>query len=322
MGVFETLFTNGPLGCAQDFGTAYVYGSGNQASSNNYNISPGQPNSAWRVPVTQADCNTQYAAVGGGPSGFGILEDLLSGQTIYHRFDAATQKFDTPPVVVASRDEQQAALSQDGAGGIYGTYVLGGVGGPVTLSYSADGGKSWSSGTLDSDSDGASRRSTAASTPRARVGQPGSTTDQCSRSRSRRPTRSRPLRSAAAPRPTGRRSTLNVTCASFPCTMTIVLTAPENVVVHASSASVALNKHKRTKHKTVTLGKGKFTIKSKGSHKLAVKLSPAGKKFVRSHSGRVKVRGAITELVGGHSKATTKTIALKIIKSKRHHHRK
>ena len=73
MGVFDSVDSNGPLGCAQSFGDAYVYGAGAQSSTNNYNISPGQPNSAWRVSVTQADCDLEYTAVGGGPSGFGIL---------------------------------------------------------------------------------------------------------------------------------------------------------------------------------------------------------------------------------------------------------
>jgi hypothetical protein len=48
MGIFDTLFTNGPLACAKSFGTAFAYGSGNQGATNNYNISPGSPTSAWR----------------------------------------------------------------------------------------------------------------------------------------------------------------------------------------------------------------------------------------------------------------------------------
>ncbi len=61
LGIFDTNFTNGPLGCSVQApsGTAYVYGSGNQTASNSYNISPGSPGSAWKVPVTQADCNVK-----------------------------------------------------------------------------------------------------------------------------------------------------------------------------------------------------------------------------------------------------------------------
>jgi hypothetical protein len=316
MGVFETLFTNGPLGCAQDFGTAYVYGSGNQSASNNYNISPGQPNTAWRVPLTQAHCNTQYAAVGGGPSGFGILEDHLTGQTVYHRFDAATEKFDTAPVVVADKDEQQPALSQDGAGGIYATYLLGGVGGPVKLSYSANGGSAWSSGTLDKNSDGGVS-SLNSSVNSARQGwaawvDNGSVFAQSFMAADA----IAPATVGGGATTNGQAVTLNVSCASFPCTITIVLTAPETVVVHASAARLALTKHGRGKHKTITLGTGRFTLKSKGPHKLAVKLSPAGRKFVRSHSGHVRIGAKVTEL---HGHVTTRTLELRIAKSGKHH---
>ena len=160
LGVFFTNFTNGPLGCSDaqtvPFGTAYAYGSGTQSSTNNYNISPGEPNSAWKVAVSQADCNVEYFAVAGGPSGFGVLEDNeLTGQTVYHRFDQATDKFDTPLVTVAQEGEESPALSQDGAGGVYATFLGdGGPGGPIRLAYSGDGGNNWASNTLNADSEG------------------------------------------------------------------------------------------------------------------------------------------------------------------------
>ncbi len=155
MGVFESLFSNGPLGCAASFGTAFVYGSGNQSSTNNYNISPGTAGSAWKVALTQADCSTEYPAVAGGPSGFGVLEDnLATGQTVYHRFDQGTLKFDTPLVTIAGEGELDPAVSQDGAGGVYATFLGGGDGGLIRLAYSADGGDTWSANTLNPDSDG------------------------------------------------------------------------------------------------------------------------------------------------------------------------
>ncbi|HEY6524344.1 MAG TPA: hypothetical protein VIY10_11275, partial [Solirubrobacteraceae bacterium] len=156
MGAFDSLDTNGPLGCAQSFGTAFVFGAGAQSATNNYNISPGQPNSAWRVPVTQADCNVEYSAVGGGPSGFGILEDDLgTSSVVYHRFDAATDKFDTPLATVnGTAGELYPAVNQDNTGGVYATYLLGGSLGKVELSYSADGGKTWAGAPLDSDTNG------------------------------------------------------------------------------------------------------------------------------------------------------------------------
>jgi hypothetical protein len=161
MGVFKTDFTNGPLGCSDaetvPFGTAYAFASGPQSSSNNYNVSPGEPNSAWRVPVTQADCNVDYDAVAGGPSGFGVLEDSeLAKSILYHRFDQTTETFDTPlSTIAANAFEEEPAVSQDGAGGIYATFLLGGVGGPIDLAYSSDGGATWTGpSALNPDTDG------------------------------------------------------------------------------------------------------------------------------------------------------------------------
>jgi hypothetical protein len=146
LGVFRTNAATGNLGCsgANPFGMAYVYGTGLQSPSNNYNLSPGVPASAWRTPTTLADCDVDYLAAGGGPSGFGVLEDnLVNGTTQYHRFDSATQSFDLAPTLVSNGKEQQPSVSQDGAGGVYATYLNGGIGGPVALSYSADGGLTW-----------------------------------------------------------------------------------------------------------------------------------------------------------------------------------
>jgi hypothetical protein len=155
LGVFPTINSNGPLGCSESFGTAYVYGTGNQSSTNNYNVSPGTANSAWKVATSQADCDVEYPAVAGGPSGFGVLEhNLATGQTVYHRFDAAHQNFDTPLVTVANEGEQQPAVTQDGAGGVYATFLAGGGGGPIKLAYSGDGGNTWTSNTLNPNSDG------------------------------------------------------------------------------------------------------------------------------------------------------------------------
>ena len=113
-------------------------------TSNSYNISPGEPNSAWRVGLSPGDCEVEYPAVGGGPSGFGVLEsNLAAGSTVYHRFDPATNSFDTPLVTIAGEGEESPSLSQDRAGGVYATY-LAGFRGQVRLAYSSNGGSAWS----------------------------------------------------------------------------------------------------------------------------------------------------------------------------------
>jgi hypothetical protein len=316
MGIFDTLFTNGPLGCptqTSGFGTAYVYGSGNQSAGNSYNIPPGQPNSAWKVPLTQADCNTEYSAVGGGPSGFGILEDALGTSTVvYHSFDAATAKFDTPLVTVnGSGGEIDGAVSQDGAGGIYTTYLLGGPGGPLTLSYSGDGGKTFSSGPLNTNSDSGISQAGSA------VGGAGQGwavwTDNGS-------VLAQPFQAADAITPasvggsastSGSTVTIDVTCTSFPCTVTVTLTAPETVVVHASRAARATTARKH-KTKIVTLGKATVTLTSKQTHKLAVKLSRPGRAFVKAKHGHVRISASLTETVERISKVTNRVLTLTI----------
>jgi hypothetical protein len=148
LGVYETL---GKPGCPSGtFDTAFVYGSGEQAVTNSYNISPGLTNSAWRVGLSPGDCEVEYPAVGGGPSGFGVLEsNLAAGSTVYHRFDPTTNSFDTPLVTVAGEGEESPSLSQDGAGGVYATYQAG-FRGAVRLAYSSNGGSTWSGpATLD-----------------------------------------------------------------------------------------------------------------------------------------------------------------------------
>jgi hypothetical protein len=313
MGVFDSLFTNGPLGCAQSFGTAYVYGSGNQSATNNYNLSPGQPNSAWRVALAQADCNAEYSNVGGGPSGFGILEDDLgTSSVIYHRFDQATMKFDSPPVtVVSGHGELDPALSQDGAGGIYATY-LGGSGGALDLSYSGDGGHSFSTAVLNTNTSGADNN--VASAVNA-AGQGWATwTDNGSvfaRSFDAADAISAATTSGGATS-NGSTVTLGVTCSSFPCTVTIVLTAPETVVVHVASLS-----HGKGKSKTLTLGKGTITIKSRGSKKLTFKLSAAARRLLRGKNGHFKVSALISTQIEHHTTKVTKTLTLTVRPSRR-----
>jgi hypothetical protein len=140
LGVYETL---GKPGCASGtFDTAYVYGNGEQSATNSYNLSPGMPKSAWKE-LTAGDCEAEYPAVGGGPSGFGVVEDdLTRGYTVYHAFDETNHNFDTPYVTIAPEFEENPSVSQDGSGGIYATFSSG-DGGEIRLAYSSNGGASW-----------------------------------------------------------------------------------------------------------------------------------------------------------------------------------
>ena len=299
MGVFETLFTNGPLGCTESFGTAYTYGAGNQSAGNSYDVSPGEPNSAWKVPLTQADCDTEYPAVGGGPSGFGILEsNLATHSTVYHAFDTATEKFDTAPVTVAGEGELYPSLSQDGAGGIYATFI-GGAGGPVRLAYSADGGKTWGTGTLDAGN--ASKTTSAVNA--AGQGWVAWTNNGSVFAQSFAAADASAAAGGAAvvsesATASSTTLTITITCAVSPCTVTITITIP-------SSSAAVKGKH----GKPVTLASGTFTIHGKGSHKLHLHLTKAGRRALARHHGHLTASLSLSQKTGGgtaHSKHTLK----------------
>jgi hypothetical protein len=306
MGVFDSLFTNGPLGCSQSFGTAYVYGSGVQSATNNYNVSPGQPNSAWRVALAQADCNAEYSTVGGGPSGFGILEDDLgTSSVIYHRFDQGTMSFDTPAVTVASgHGELDGALSQDGGGGIYATY-LAGAGGPVDLSYSADGGHSFSTAVLNANSEGGADDLSSAVNAAGQGWAAWTNNGSVFASSFQAVDAISPANTSGGATSNGSTVTVDVTCAAFPCTVTITLTAPESVVIHAASVS-----HKKRRSKTLTLGKGTITIKSKGGKKLTFKLSGAARRLLEGKKGHFRVSALISTQIEHHTTKVTKNLTL------------
>ena len=307
MGVFDSLFTNGPLGCSQSFGTAYVYGSGTRARPTTTTSPPARPTARWRVALTQADCNAEYSNVAGGPSGFGILEDNLGTHSVeYHRFDQATLKFDTPIVTVASGNgELDPAVTQDGTGGIYATY-LGGAGGSINLSYSGDGGHSFATGTLDANKSGTANNvdSSVNSAGQGWVAWTDNGT-----------VFGRPFQAADAITPAavggggatsnGSTVTVNVTCASFPCTITITLTAPESVVIHAASVP-------RKKGKTLTLGKGRITIKTHGRRNLTFNLSGPARKLLKGKKGHFKVSALILTEIEHHSTKVTKTLTLTV----------
>jgi hypothetical protein len=51
-------------------------------------------------------------------------------------------------------------------------------------------------------------------------------------------------------------------------------------------------------------------------------LTKAGKKFIASHHGTVKLLAAVSQKIGGHERHLTKTIKVKISKHKPKHRKK
>ena len=304
LAIFDTLFTNGPLGCPNPgFGTAFAYGSGNQSATNSYNISPGSPGSAWRVPVSQADCHVENPGVGGGPSGFGVLEtNDANSTTVYHRFDAGTMKFDLPMITVAKQSELDAAVSQDGSGGVYGTYLLDGAGGPVVLSYSADGGKSFASGVLDANQQGgadhvtshvnASGQGWAAWQDNGSIfAQPFTAADAIS-----------PASVGGSASSNGATVTLTITCASLPCTVTVTISSSAVTVSHTTMA--------RRRAHALVLATGRITLR-KGKT-VTLPLTAAGKRYLKHRTGRLTVGATIAETLEHHTVLTRRNLTLRL----------
>lgn len=316
LAIYNTDFSNGPLGCngSSSFGTAYAYGSGAQGSGNSYDVSPGSPGSAWRVAASQADCGVEYPVVGGGVSGFGVLEDnLKTNATVYHPFDQTHQNFDTPMALVSSQFEQQPALSQDEFGDIYATFLDTNSGDP-TLGYSTDGGASWSApvaltntsvsgiGGLTSSVNAPGKGWAAWTNNGSVYALPFDAQDTVT-----------PAAVSGSGSSTPTTVTVTITCATVPCTVTITITGSGSGV--GSDLATAARKHR---HRTVTLGSGKFTLRTAGAKKLTLKLSRAGKAFFRHHRrGRLTV--SLTEQSLGVKKLTKRTVTVTL--SKKHHHK-
>ncbi|MGN6167353.1 MAG: sialidase family protein, partial [Solirubrobacteraceae bacterium] len=243
------------------------------------------------------------------PSGFGVLEtDETHGRTVYQPFNQATRAFGSM-VGVANQGELYPSLSQDGAGGIYATYMYGGTGGPVALSYSSDGGKTWT-GPVQLDAyngeanvisavNGAGQGWVAWNNNGSVFAQPFVAADAATA----------PVISGSGST-NGSTITVTVTCNAFPCTVTITILGPPKV-----AADVA-GKHKKAR--PTVLAKGRFTITKAGPRKLTMRLKGAGKRFFKARHGTVKVKGTFADTFKGRTVTSTKTIHVKIARTKHH----
>jgi len=137
LGVFNTL-EDPPC---KTFGTAFAYAPGTPSAAS-YDEAANVAGTAWQSPLAQLDCGVSYPAVGGGPDGFGVVEqDEATTPTsiVYHRFDESTGKFDLPEVKISAESGHGTSVSQDGSGNIYATWL----GNGIRFASSADAGASW-----------------------------------------------------------------------------------------------------------------------------------------------------------------------------------
>jgi hypothetical protein len=333
LGVFETDFNSGPL-CPGSFGTAFVYGSGDQSTTapvNSYDkYEPGKPGSAWSGPVAQADCNAEYPAVGGGPSGFGVVEDDLTRNfTVYHPFDQTHKDFDTPYVTIADEFEESPSVSQDEHGGIYVTYT-GGFEGAIRLAYSSTGGASWiGPATINPNTDGSAGGlvSSVGSNGQgwAVWTDNGSVVAQQFVSTDATPPTPPPLPPPPPPPPapvsllTIPKQTDDVTskgglsvvvdCSGAKCTGSLSLL----VKVKKTTGK---GKHKKTKTVVETIGSDSFSSLALGTDTITLKLSGKGLSLLKHDGYKLNTTGSATYLSGSVFKTTTGDVTLKAHKPK------
>ncbi len=141
LGVYPTFSRQNQCNGESSSVTDYVYGQGPQEANNSYNIAPGLAKSAWKKELSPGGCEVTNVTAAGGPSGLGVVEnDKNRGYTVYQRFNQTTEEFEPAYTTIATEEESQPSLSQDGAGGLYLAYdtFYG-----VNLAYSSNGGTSW-----------------------------------------------------------------------------------------------------------------------------------------------------------------------------------
>jgi hypothetical protein len=140
LGVFQ-LIEAGP--CPSNQGLVFTYAAINSATTNAaLDTSPGLAGSPWS-PLAGVQCNAEYPALTSGPSGLGLLfsndASLTHTTTQFRRFTAPATFGGA--VTVASGAALQPSLTQDGAGGLYATWLSNGTG--LRFAYSNNAGKSW-----------------------------------------------------------------------------------------------------------------------------------------------------------------------------------
>jgi hypothetical protein len=315
MGIFETNFTSGPLGCpagkAVPFGVAYAFGEGGQTVTNNYNVSPGLPDSAWKVPVTQALCNVEYPALSAGADSFAILaQDDLSGDTIYDKLNAS----DTfgKPITVDTQGEQEPSVSQDSAGNVYAVFRSGDSEGPVSLAFAYGSNDTFIGPApldpagetvedLTSDVDGSGHGYLAWLGGGSIHGQSFEYSDAVA-----------PATVSPTTTTTADAVTVGVTCSELPCKVQGSLTAPAAAVSRVGSKKPATS---------VVLGTGTAKITHKGAQPLVVKLNRRGRRVLAAHRGALRLTLGVVEKAVGATVTSSRSVTVSAPKAKGGHHR-
>jgi hypothetical protein len=302
-----------PAGCPSYFGTGFGATVGTVTGASN---AAGTLNAAGMPQYGLITCLADAPVLAGGANGIGLLEREGSAVTgngtsaaiDYRAFHAtATGGSFGAPIQVADLTNAGGGgtaddyLSEDSSTGVYATWIdhLG-----LNFDYSANGGATWgaapaivpgspSGGFTDSVLAGVAG-GTAEIAYDNNLGSGTQVFVEAVNYQALTTTTPPPAPASigASARSNGKTVTITVGCATTPCTITVAMTA------HSG-------------HKTVKMGGGKFTLHKQGQNKLAVKLTPAGKKLLKSHHGHATVTVAVSVAGNATGKPVTRTIKLR-----------
>jgi hypothetical protein len=146
LGVFVAGVGKGSSPCPDSASSALVYAYASVSASTKpaqLALSPGSPGSPWR-PLAKLDCDGGDPALGGGPSGLGLLETDSAGVSpvVQFRSFSPSTGFAAAVTVASGQQGAEDTLSEDGAGNLYATWLDGSTG--VELATSPPGGAHWS----------------------------------------------------------------------------------------------------------------------------------------------------------------------------------
>jgi len=321
---FETVDTTGPFACTGSNGGAdqsdvYMYGSGLESPSNDYNISPEEPNSAWKVAATPIpnDCPGHAFSVAGGPSGLGLLQASIGGGSTmkYLPLDPATGAFDPAVTVDPNATASTPDLAQDGGGNLYATGFVyqsgaGTAGAPLALYYSGDGGKTWQGpGALETNvQPGFDRQQTAVgadgkgwmiiTTSAPTDGQQGGVYALEFTAVDAGNALAAGVSTATSPTVSHGTVTVGLSCFTVPCTV--------NASLLGSGATATRDAHVTAP----ALGNAAVTITQHGVHMVQIPLSSAGQSALRSGGNHLATFSASTA-IGPYSQQSSTLLTIK-----------
>jgi hypothetical protein len=100
---------------------------------------------------------------------------------------------------------------------------------------------------------------------------------------------------------------VNIDCVVAPCAGTVTITTPTKPAGRAPDARAATSRAT-----TVTLATQRYTLRKAGTKKLKVRLTKAGKRFLRADHGHVQATITVSQTTATGPVLTTRTIRVRL----------